>query len=471
MGGPDPVVVAPAGFFLPKDIEANDNGYLAFMSMGLVRVMGKEYTPLQATYNGGAEYGRPQADEFGQPLYLMRRELQTAANRCTTRRGKDTSYPFKWRYADGTYFSSGTKDYENYVYETAERRTYTSFLYEINPYSREQYGALHGDDADKDKVRYADYLEMKPYYYGSSIETTEGDGETGEKIPAETGVSPQWWKTTTDREQAQLNYDFAYCPNLEWAETLIPGDKVRCVERKVTQKIPARDGYGNLKYEYVRDESGMILYDQYGRPLVTRQEFEFKTFRYYEITPPDSYRTAIDGQPAVELYIGSPETIGSSTEEFDIHSTLLDKTGSYTRPEDIVSPDYELVYAVLRDNHASADVVNPLAVVSDLQTDRHGTLTQRLRALFYRTDPKDRKYPMLFEVDALHYGYCIEVGNVKHYYGTEHDLCSPHYLREEYRVVRKDRGTGKKGKTLQLASTKCFKHRLQVPVLVKMKNG
>ncbi|MCL2005444.1 MAG: hypothetical protein FWG73_04690 [Planctomycetaceae bacterium] len=62
-----------------------------------------------------------------------------------------------------------------------------------------------------------------------------------------------------------------------------------------------------------------------------------------------------------------------------------------------------------------------MAVVSDLQTDRHGHLTKRLRALFYRTDPKNRKYPMLFEVDALCYGSCIEVGNIKHYCGPERD--------------------------------------------------
>ena len=145
----------------------------------------------------------------------------------------------------------------------------------------------------------------------------------------------------------------------------------------------------------------------------------------------------------------------------------LQRTTGYVRPEDIVTPDYELVYASLRSHRASAETVNPLAVINDLQTDRNGHLTKRLRALFYKTDSENRKYPMLFEVDSLPYGYCIEVGHIKHYYGTEHDQCAPYHLREQYTVVRADRGKGKKGKTLKLAQATCFKHRLQIPVLVK----
>ncbi|MCL2005445.1 MAG: hypothetical protein FWG73_04695 [Planctomycetaceae bacterium] len=281
---------------------------------------------MQATYNIGALHSDPEFDEWGQPLYLMRCELQTADNRCTTQRGKDTSYPFKWQYADGTEFSSGTKDYEHYVDETmiAGRATYTAFLYAVNPVAREQYDSLQDDDAGEE-VRYADYLEMKPYYLGSSV---EGSEEEGENTSARFGISPQWWKRTTDWEKAQLNYDFAYCPHLDWAETLIPGDKVQCAEWLVTLNLPTVDGYGNFMYEYVRDESGNILYGAYGRPVVPEQEFVFKTFRYYEMIPPESYEAAIDGQPAVELYIGS-ETVGLSdgnAADVDVETTLLGKT-------------------------------------------------------------------------------------------------------------------------------------------------
>ena len=73
-----------------------------------------------------------------------------------------------------------------------------------------------------------------------------------------------------------------------------------------------------------------------------------------------------------------------------------------------------------------------------------------------------------FELFApLRNGYCIEAGNVQHYYGSEHDQCAPYYLREEYTIERVKRRRGHKGHTLQLTSTKCFNHRLEVPVLVK----
>jgi len=142
-------------------------------------------------------------------------------------------------------------------------------------------------------------------------------------------------------------------------------------------------------------------------------------------------------------------------------------TDRYVRPEDIVFPDYELVYVKLVKNSGAAEIVNPLAVVSDLQTDQNGHLTKRLRSLFYKKDHAGRRYPMLFEAEVLPYGYCIEAGNVQHYYGTEHDQRAPYYLREEYTIERAKRRRGHKGSTLQLTSTKCFKHRLEVPVLVK----
>ena len=147
--------------------------------------------------------------------------------------------------------------------------------------------------------------------------------------------------------------------------------------------------------------------------------------------------------------------------------TTLQRAKSYLRPEDIVLPDYELVYVTLGEKRASATVVNPLAVINDLQTDQKGHLTKRLRALFYKRDNEDRRYPMLFEVDMLQYGYCIEVGNIHHYYGTEKDQCAPHHVREQYTVKRSDCRQGQKGKTLQLAAPKCFKHRLQIPAMVK----
>jgi hypothetical protein len=477
---PNPMAVDPAGFFLNREIEKYENGFLAFMSMGLVKIAGKEYFPLQATYIGGEEYhsdgeryrrrmGELRHDGDGNPLYLMRRELKTAENGCTIRRGKNTSFPFKWQYVDGESFSSGTKEIGD--------RIYAEFIYET---SREimNPGAWQDDDAGSE-LSYTDYYEMKPYYDRSSIRHTEESAETQESDDF-IGISPQAWRLTTNKNQAQHGYDFAYCFDLEWAESLVPGERVQCVERRVMFLVLAQNEYGEPLYEYVRDADGNLVLNNNDDPIVVvdingkpKRQKTYKTFQYYEIIPPKEYKTATSGQPSVELYIGTNDVLTLSDDstdsmfEIDLWITPLQTTDSYVRPEDIATPDYELVYASLRDNKASAEVVNPLAVINDLQTDRNGHLTKRLRALFYKEDHENRKYPMLFEVDVLPYGYCIEVSNVQHYYGTDQDQCAPYHLREQYTVVRAERNKGQKGKTLKLAAAQCFKHRLQIPVMVK----
>jgi len=189
---------------------------------------------------------------------------------------------------------------------------------------------------------------------------------------------------------------------------------------------------------YLVDGAGNFILDAQGNRIPGTTH---RTFRYYELIPPPQYRRATNGQPSVELYVGTEEdltiTNGSTSVEIPILPTPS-RTASYVRREDIVHPDYEMVFLRLTDGRhgfAQPEIVNPLAVVSDLQTDREGHLTRRLRALWYKIDPEDRKYPMLFEVEALPYGYSIEVGNIQHYYGTEEDSCSPYYLREEYVIA------------------------------------
>ena len=356
-------------------------------------------------------------------------------------------------------------------------QTYNEFLYgtsqEItNP------DTWQDDDASSE-LSYVDYYEMKPYYDRSSIRHTEEGAETQESGDF-LGISPQAWRLTTDKDQAQLNYDFAYCFDLELAEALVPGERVQCALRRVMFTVLAQNEYGEPVYEYVKDADGNLVLNNNGDPIVVvdangkpKRQTMYKTFQYYEIIPPKEYKTATDGQPSVELYIGTndvitlSEDISDSTLDIDLSITPLQTTASYVRPEDIATPDFELVYASLRSNKASAEVGNPLAVISDLQTDRNGHLTKRLRALFYKVDDENRKYPMLFEVDVLPYGYCIEVSNTKHYYGTDQDRCAPYHLRELYTVVRAERSKGQKGKTLKLAQAKCFKHRLQIPVMVR----
>jgi hypothetical protein len=329
--------------------------------------------------------------------------------------------------------------------------------------------SLSNDDVNNSS--YIDYFEMKPYYYfGSSIAEVENAEES--IVNNFIGISPQWWKLTADPAMAQLDYDFACCSDLEWAEVLIPGEELACHERTAIFSVPALDEYGQPLFEKLRDQHGNIVMAD-GKPVFTTDRAaELRTFRYYEITPPMSYFTEINGQPKIELYIGAKEdvdiNVNDSVEDndatFSVSIADITRTVSFVRQEDIVMPEYELVYVALR-NRASADIVNPLAVISDLQTDRTGNLTKRLRAVWYKKDKQGRQYPMLFEVDRLSYGYCVETGNTQHFLQTELDQCAPHFVREEYQIERMPRGQGGEGKTLQLISIRCYKHRMQIPVL------
>jgi hypothetical protein len=206
--------------------------------------------------------------------------------------------------------------------------TYSDFLYGTSCAFVEQYGNASLSDgslASGDVSEYTDYFEMKPYYNRSSIQhdSAESSSESGvsnaqSSTTAEEfiGISPQWWLLTTDIEKAQLNYDFAYCPDLKWAESLVPGERCECEERVAFFPVFAVDDYGRSAYEYVRDEHGDLVFDNNNEPiLVIGKDGKpvrlkiFKAFRYYEITPPATYRTAIDGQPSVETPLLIPKSI------------------------------------------------------------------------------------------------------------------------------------------------------------------
>jgi len=551
---PNPMAVTPDGLFLNVEIAPVANNVISFMSMGLIRIIGKTYLPLPATYVGNEEIPQNQAQKYQnedieyrrtgeqrkiwvnredgamsnippeianiddwdeKPLYLLQRELVMEDNRCTRRRGANTSYPFKWRYVKPVAplyppeapeasrppitpqtknepFSSGTNDFGN--------DRYVEFIY-LN--SRQNiggtlnYGELTDDDmiepsynpgnTDKrEDVEQRDYFEMKPYYGWSTVQIGERNVLEGSQ---ETfiGISPQPWALTTNPDEAQMNYDFAWCPDLEFAEALVPGERMKCFERFTSFLVPKIDERGQPMYKYLLDSEGNVVLDNNGDPVYERdkngnliRDTQQRVFRYYEILPPDSYKTYIEGQPDVEMQIGLEERqfyaidgdgfvdniVDAEGVLGVIGMTTLQRARTYIQPEDIVTPEFEMVYVDL-EKKSSAKIVNPLAVIQDIQTDRNGNLTKRLRAVWYKTDEESRKFPMLFEVDILSYGFCIEAGIVKQFVATGDDTCAPHQLREEYDVVRMERGRGRNGMTLQLATQKCFKHRLQIPTLVK----
>jgi|GEM_PF-6894806 len=88
----------------------------------------------------------------------------------------------------------------------------------------------------------------------------------------------------------------------------VPGEKVACREKTILFTIQEVDEFGNLAWEVARDGNGEPILTG-GLPTIVGALMVEKAFRCYEIIPPRQYRTAIDGQPAVNLYVGMEEVL------------------------------------------------------------------------------------------------------------------------------------------------------------------
>ena len=125
-------------------------------------------------------------------------------------------------------------------------------------------------------------------------------------------------------------------------------------------------------------------------------------------------------------------------------------------------PEYELVYGLLI-NRGAAEIINPMAVIQDMHSDLNGDPAKRLRGLWYARDNEGRRYPMTFSVDRMPYASAIEASVVQHFAQIDGDACAPYLLQEQYQLIRDNSCPCR---TLQLLPQKCFKHRLQVPVMI-----
>jgi len=177
----------------PKKLVPADN---VFECLGSIKLPDKTYSPIKATYYGDEKYkdeddkdctrepGELMKDKDGKQLYLKKRVPKTSSDMLVLRQGDDTSLSIEWIYADGTKFNN-------------------------------------------DNI-----LPSKPAPWQQGWGSSEHHG--GEPL----------WETTTDPENAQLDYDYALCRNLDWAELLIEGDEVKFTEKTVDIEVDG-DGSGD----------------------------------------------------------------------------------------------------------------------------------------------------------------------------------------------------------------------------------
>ena len=193
---PDPWYAVPVVY--ATTVHADRPSVDAAHRFGSVKLPGKTYEPIKATYWGGEPYddggitayrqrGELMEDANGNQLYLKKRVPKTSSNMLVLREDSDTSEPIEWIYTDGNAFD------DSYI---------------LPPKPMEQQ---HG--------------------WGSAVWNN----------------APLWETTTeTDENLAQYNYDFALCRNMDWSELLIEGDKVPFQEHTIELEIDKIDDMGQL---------------------------------------------------------------------------------------------------------------------------------------------------------------------------------------------------------------------------------
>jgi len=359
---PNPWYAVPTPYAL--SVDTNKPSINTACCLGTIKIPGKTYRPIEATYWGGEPYvadggvmkfrerGEPMKDDDGNPLYLKKRIPRTSSDMLVVRSGSDTSGMIQWGYTDGSAF-------------------------------------------DNTRV-----LPPKPMQqqYGWCSKVFNGKA---------------LWETTTKtgENEAQYNYDFALCRNLDWSEALIEGDYLEFQERNVDLEIDRIGSDG----QPLRGDNNKIIK-------------ETVKFTYYEAVPPASYLTSVEGQAKIVLKIVTPDwggqVPGSGPPETFTIQTAVNNT--QLQPPD--APKFETVYLKLT-NQAIPDYQKTQGICNDCTVPR-------VRGVFLRRDAQGRGYPMLFEVPTLRVGGAIRSRKINCYYKTENDNCSPQGTQPEMKLLR-----------------------------------
>jgi len=355
--------------------EADDSiGWNVVACFGSIKLPGKTYKPVPATYKGGEEYeteeeneqgeivtvtkkrkkGEQQKDEDGKPLYLKAREPRTGSGRFVLRYEGKTCNRIEWICSDGSRFPNDV------------------------PYP------------------------PKPFYPGFHFDN-ENEGEENN------------WPTTDDPENAQQDYDYALCRNLDWAELLIEGDEVDYQKQTADVEIEKTDEYGEIVYK--KDEQG----DDTDEP-----ETETVRLAYYEVFPFDKFVTPVEGQAAVAMKIIEPIWPEEQTGDPESYETT---DVDAQQQEQAEAPKFEAVYLELMNDHCTPKLVKTMGICNDCSS-------LRVRGVFIRSDVKHRRYPMMFELATLRVGGAIRSRIIDCYYKIENDECAPKSSQPEMTLER-----------------------------------
>jgi hypothetical protein len=256
----EPVLSSPYRTFLPNFVRTDDHGewldkqtaasnpfYLHHLSGGLVRLEGKHYAPIQATYLGGELFindfglldirlrGELRFDKENRPLYLLGRKVKP----------------------DHKFFAL----HQDFLLSknAVGRNVYLVHLRSDSPFLMEY---LDGRECN---------FDVKP-------------------IPV-AGVFPEEWELTTDFTKAQQNYDLCIVPEAADGECFVKGE-VLCFRRKVSfAKVPVYLPDGTLQ-GVIRDDEGNFV----------GEAWQWAMYTYYEAIPYPEYREPLRGQGKTEGY-------------------------------------------------------------------------------------------------------------------------------------------------------------------------
>jgi hypothetical protein len=222
------------------------------------------------------------------------------------------------------------------------------------------------------------------------------------------------WETTTDIDNAWLNYDIAACPTLDYSEVLVPGERVK-VLRTETHRYYRRIEEPEESDSYILSPASCLL---------------------TIVEPPDTYTVEFEGTALVnEFGIWHKERMLTDNRA-DVVKTTIDEDyniGEGDTPYDYWGFDTVNLHpnglaswsfikvAAFPKLKVIQDPVNEDCIVTthvsrpELQNNIHisnSACNTRAYALWYKTDKNGVRYPILCNVESLTSGTSIETRKV-----------------------------------------------------------
>jgi len=404
---------------IPKDKRDMNARYLLHLSSGLVRIHGKQYAPLRATFLGGEEY----IDELGILKYRIRGELRTnREDRPQYLLARQVSKDSKWfaRHADFSLKKNA-----------AGKNVHLQDLRSDSPFQGEY---VDGRECN---------FDIKPISHNAAF--------------------PEEWELTLSWTQAQIGWDIALAPNAADGECFVKGEQLCFAKRVAFTNIPTwtlridgewlekhirqfymsqvppnfetwltntknhpdtKDRWAEVLCGYITDLGAN--FEPKRELRLEEGKYRLAGYSYYELTVPDEYLEPLRGQAKTE----------------GIYFRILDEIISFydvTKMEtDPLVKEYVRLY--LAKGAGGTETGFPAFQKDSKNKDIEERICRLCefapsRGLFYKMDSDGIRYPIMVVPDTSE-GYGLATATLHKAYDPITEQCTDVIEHPRRRIVR-----------------------------------